>query len=223
MNDENTIYWNPVYERYDKNINKDLLQLFNAAIYALKEEDASLSKAFAQIPHKLENFYCESNRGLAYSVFETALVYIIFKAWIPLVPVSWEEGYPGSSQKKADLVVFDEKTEEVKYLFEAKWWMSNRKYALSSLRKDVLKMMDWEGSHDRFLITFWYSDLSFWKDDRIDILNFTNKPVSIRRHKQIGLIEIYYGAFPTDVRKADWVETKEGYFGISVLKVKTIK
>ena len=171
----------PIYENYNKYLERDLLQLFNSAIYALKEEDACLSKAFAQVPHEFNEFYGECNRGLAYSVFETALVYLIFKAWVPLAPVSWEECYENTNNKKADLVVYDKKTNLVKYLFEAKWWMSNRKYELSSLKNDSYKMMEWEGSHDRFLMTFWYSDLLFFRMISPIYLNLQVNPYQIKK------------------------------------------
>ena len=211
----------PIYENYNKYLERDLLQLFNSAIYALKEEDACLSKAFAQVPHEFNEFYGECNRGLAYSVFETALVYLIFKAWVPLAPVSWEECYENTNNKKADLVVYDKKTNLVKYLFEAKWWMSNRKYELSSLKNDSYKMMEWEGSHDRFLMTFWYSDLLFFENDRSDISKFTSKPISDKKNGKIRLEEVFFGAFPTEVRNKNWSETKEGYFGMSIIQVES--
>lgn len=127
--------FNPVYVWSSEDISPDLLQLCNAAIFALREEDASLSKAFAKIPQNFKDFYSDSNQGLAYEVFETALVYIIFKSWIPLAPTAWEDNYEDDSHKKADLVVYDKETQKAKYIFEAKWWMKNTKIVHETLKK----------------------------------------------------------------------------------------
>jgi hypothetical protein len=65
-------------------------ELFRAALRALEAENGMLAAAFQAAPEGLKPFYARSNLGLAHWVYETQLVYTIFKAWIPLRRTRWE-------------------------------------------------------------------------------------------------------------------------------------
>lgn len=59
--------------------------LFEAATKTLHEEDQLL---FSQMSES--KYYNNVGNGLTYWLYETTLVYIIFRSWLPLHNVAWE-------------------------------------------------------------------------------------------------------------------------------------
>lgn len=80
-------------------------------------------------------------------------------------------------------------------------------------------MVSWDGIVVRHLVTFWFSDLSYWKEDQDEVERFCNGKNFAGRNAKICLKKIFFGAFITDVSKADWARKNQGYFGMSVLKI----
>ncbi len=200
---------NPIHEKTIESLKPELHQLFRTALFALREENASLTKAFIQVPMKFEHFYVNDNKGLAYEVFENIIVYIIFKSWIPLVPTSWRVNYPDSLEKKADLVVYDLKTNKPTYVFEAEWGIDKEIDYYKELSKPE-KMLHWPTNlKGKFLIKFWFTEKDRLNKDKHDIKNLNINFVS--------LTEMYFGLFPTYFRSKG--VSKEGYFAMSILNV----
>ncbi|MFH0901720.1 MAG: hypothetical protein V2A73_13915 [Pseudomonadota bacterium] len=185
----------------------EIKRLLPVAVRALFAEDRRLALALAASPR---NNPCW-NYGLIYSVFETTLVYEIFKALLPMAAVEWEWPYPGSTDK-ADLVVFD--GERANVVIEAKWWMSNQKKVFSLLEVDIEKMLSWKGLDGRYLLTFWHSQNcpEMWKRDLSDVLAFCGQYDGAR------VEPVYAAAFPTDVVT---VRAEGGsYFAMCALSVR---
>ncbi|MDJ0783962.1 MAG: hypothetical protein QNJ22_18470 [Desulfosarcinaceae bacterium] len=191
-----------------------LRRLFRAAARALQAEDASLAKSFAMAPQAFDRFYADSNHGLGYDLFETTLVYFIFKAWIPLTRVAWEQGYEAPDLKWADLVVYD-KDDAPKYVFEAKWWMHETQLKRKQLLKEAVKLLDWAGDHRRFLLTFWYSDYASLEEDLLAVDDFRT---DAHKSSNITFTKVFFGAFPTEIQAEQWA-SRQGYFGMMVLEV----
>lgn len=142
-----------------------LRTLLPIGAHALQLEDQALSLAFAQA--RQHKHPC--NRGLGYTVFESNLVYAIFKSWLPLAEVYWEFPYPGSSEK-ADLVVCE--GGEPFIVLEAKWWMNSWKRTRDVLDSDVRKLLSWsQPIAKRVLLAFWYSrdTPNDWSKDLEDV------------------------------------------------------
>jgi len=175
-------------------------QLMVVAAHALRAMDASLNAAFvASRPLRREKLI-EWNEGLAYHVFETTLVYEVFKAWLPISSVHWEPRYEGGSQKRADLVVVDDGS---KRIFEFKWWLSNNKMVLKGLRQDVDKLRKVrDNTVERILVGLWWG--WNWEQDQKDIerANLPNAPLA------------WLARFPTHVQKRD-----NSYFAVAGLLV----
>jgi hypothetical protein len=95
--------------------------------------------------------------GLAYWLFETTLVYIIFKAWLAAEPrrlIQWERGYGKNLRKKADLTVGEiGKVDEMR--FECKWWNSNNKPTLEAIKYDLGKFANLKKGRG-ILVAFWW-------------------------------------------------------------------
>jgi len=142
-----------------------VIELLDIAVDALRAEDEALRARLEGADDP--GWYKNNNRGVLYWLFETTLVYSVFKAWAPRVHVAWEEGYPGSSEK-ADLVINPKAWQEAKpeikgglagtHIFEAKWWNDESKKTMAAITGDLDKLRGWGGPCCRYLMTFWRSD-----------------------------------------------------------------
>jgi hypothetical protein len=125
--------------------------LLPRAVRALWEEDRRLAEAFAASP--VPNL--QANRGLAYYLFETTLVYAIFKDWLRYCDAACEVGYPDAPTSKADLLVREGGAPTL--VCEAKWWWSNAPYGTRGLEGDIQKLLSWPDPTRKMLLTFWHS------------------------------------------------------------------
>lgn len=175
-----------------------LALLMAAASRALHAEDRDLKRAFELCPSPSRD---ERNQGLGYWVFETTLVYAIFKAWLPLCEVTWEHAYEGSGQK-ADLSVKDG---DATWIFEAKWWPNTQKATMASLHADIEKMRRRQQGRS-FLLTFWTSPSSAWDEERKDVVSIGKEGVSLR----------YVARFNTDVKNTRGKD--ESYFALALFE-----
>lgn len=142
------------------------LSLFRAAVDQLKTEDEVLNAAMSQ-GKATTGGYVDVARGLTYWLFETTLVYIIFRAWVRSAHVAWEPAVGPSSERpdayterrrgaseKCDLVLLGNANSPVA-AFEAKWW--NTEISGKGLLSDVKKLRRTCPTIDKFLLTFWWS------------------------------------------------------------------
>jgi hypothetical protein len=183
----------------------ELQHLLRAAASALEAEDRALALAFSQAAPQRE----PRNHGLAYWVYETGLVYEIFKAWLPLAEVYWEYPYPGTSSLKADLVVLDEAGPSV--VVEAKWWMNNHAKTLAVLDEDAAKLRSWSGTpRERILLCFWYSRADGWEKDLQDVRAYCARTPEPHRPELV-----FAERFPTHLN-----EVSAAFFAIAALRVK---
>jgi hypothetical protein len=142
----------------------ELYRLCKVATEAHEKEDVVLRQALdAQ-----SAAYSDVAHGLTYWLFETTLVYIIFRSWAPLANVAWEhavgekrvrpsaftDGRRGASEK-CDLVLRGEGNVP-RAAFEAKWWNSNAPAAGAMLQADVRKLRRTCAGTHKYLITFWW-------------------------------------------------------------------
>ncbi|MCA9619778.1 MAG: hypothetical protein KC731_12215 [Myxococcales bacterium] len=130
---------------------EELTQLCRVALAALHEEERRLNLAFTSSAEHLE--YAHINRGLAYWLYETTLVYVVFRAWIPLVHVTWDYDR-GAKRGPIDLTV--RKNGELVRAFEAKHWMHNGNGPLDRLEQDRQKLSA-SGAPKQYLMTFWHT------------------------------------------------------------------
>ncbi|MEP7124129.1 MAG: hypothetical protein ABJE95_24595 [Byssovorax sp.] len=162
-----------------------LMRLLRAAAEALQSEEHVLNKAFER---GSAAFYGGVNQGLAYHLYETTLVYLIFKSWLPLTEVVWDahkaRGYGGAM----DLVVFNE--HKPRYAFEAKWWNYGKAEVL--FEHDISKLRHFKSQQDArgFLITFWWASA-----DKLDA--YSRKVANVAT--QNGWQRIYQARFPIQV------------------------
>ncbi len=177
----------------------DLLRILRAAATALEEEDARLRAAFTNAPPELQSFYGRTplerggphatNRGLAYPLFESTLVYTIFRAWIPLVPVIWDYDRAGA-RGPIDLTVrHDPESNKTKWAFEAKWWGNSA--GTRAMTTDTRKLEEPGVTADRrFLLGLWWC--------RADNYGTWNEEV-IRACSDSGWSRVFAATFPTDI------------------------
>jgi hypothetical protein len=180
----------------------DLHSLLLRGLEALQQENESLAAAFQPPQQPPRSFYKETNQSLAYWVFETTLVYILFKAWLPSERVRWEDGYPGSRKNKADLVIFrDDNNPKARWVFEAKWWLIMSDKMLRFIRADLEKLLRWRDTDGRVLLAFWYSPQHRRQKDLNEVDLFCHNP--------IGSVQprcVFAGEFPIHTKwtKHDW-------------------
>jgi hypothetical protein len=162
--------------------------LFPAAMKILVAEDHALRDLF-------ENSPCTRSReldghpGLAYGLYETTLVYLLFKAWLPHVDLEWESAYSNKPSHHCDLVVHSPHL-----FFEAKWWGSMQGKTLNALGIDVQRLREVHDADGRFLLTFWWN---FDKDAAIDEQEIDGLA---QRLNEGDLHPRYYARFRTVVR-----------------------
>lgn len=168
-----------------------LRRLLTLAAEALYDEDDALYAAFSASPSSA--FGPARNHGLAYWLFETTLVYFVFKRWLLAgFGAEWEYPYLGDRQAKADLITVDTQNAPDR-LFEVKWW--NRDDAKTNQRviDDVRKLLSWDGTIHRYLITFWTENIEDF-----------NRPLEDERHlercqKLVGSEIVHASRFPTAI------------------------
>lgn len=169
--------------------------LFRAAVDGLEAEDRILAAAISQ-GNNTHGGYKDVAPGLAYWLFETTLVYVIFRAWVSSRHVAWEHALAPSAvradayteprrgaSEKCDLMLLGADGEP-EAAFEAKWW--NSALAGSSLLADVKKLRRTCPTIDKFLLTFWTST-----DAEKDL---KDAQVFCERN---GLALVYCASFPT--------------------------
>jgi|JI10StandDraft_1071094.scaffolds.fasta_scaffold09712_11 hypothetical protein len=187
-----------------------LRRLLRAAVLSLRAEDAELATRFASAPAPLD--YSDDSHGLAYGVFETALVYEIFKAWLPLASTEWESNYDEGA-RKVDLAVWPEPAkDDLVWLFEAKWWGGMSQKHLGFLDADCAKMLNRKTAAARFLTTFWYNDDRNWEEDLGAVRAFC-----ARRQDGYTAKAVYAASFPTH-----WVKARDpsgAYFAMGVFAI----
>lgn len=180
--------------------NEDLSEACREALVALRREDLFLRTAF----ERRTDWRASLHKGLTYKVFETTLVYLMFRAWVDHGRrAEWEVPYPKPNQSQiADLVLLPEGRSASPTVIEAKWWLGNDAETLESLRGDVERLNQWSSS-TRVLLTFWWSAVGSWasagpRGDRAKIREGL---------AEIGLEErpFFLGAFHTHVpHNKDW-------------------
>lgn len=153
-----------------------LEQLADIAKAGLEEEDKLLSGLLSkQVPASAESgsaakkrAFGRVGRGLSYWLYETTLVYLVWRSWI-------KEGVPAaldwtvadlsfgektasklSKGRRFDLVVFDDNN--IRFAFEAKWWNNSSKGTRAQLRRDANKMRKEPmlAAADKYLLVFWH-------------------------------------------------------------------
>lgn len=175
-----------VYAPHDK----PLIQLLRIAGAALHEEERALNGAFAGSTERA--FYQETPQGLAYWLYETTLVYLIFKRWVAMAPVvwDWDRGRRGGA---LDLVVRQRRARtKIRYAFEAKWWNAGGP-ALFANDDSKLQAL----SHGRgFVMAFWWSESSRLPKHDSAVGDFS---------RRAGWSRIYQATFPMHHhRRGDW-------------------
>ena len=157
---------------------RELRGLFQAALDALRAEDESLKACFFD-GEKQRHPTGRGAPGLTYWLFETTLVYFIFKAWLPKVHDVWEHVLEANSKlrpepysqgrkgahEKCDLAILDA-AGIVQAAFEAKWWNNSTSRTQNSLRADASKLRRAfpDGGVEKYLLTFWWGTDTFKKD-----------------------------------------------------------
>ncbi len=186
-----------------------LVLLLRLAVRALAEEDASLARAFAQGMVEASTFYGGRNHGLAYCVYETQIVYQVFKSWLPHERVRSEYAAYREAQKRADLVVLDDQ-DRPRWVFEAKWWGRDTSRMRACLETEIAKLGSCSSAAARkFLLTFWWTenaDAAGVAQAEVDAFCTRNDGVHLR----------YTDSFPTDCAAS---ASRRGLFTVALLEV----
>lgn len=203
-----------------KSLDTKYIALFERASAALAKENRALERAFAATKAKNGHHYLKVGHGLTYWLFETTLVYVIFKDWLRDTPVVWEHALARSrdekkGQKTVDLVVFDDGREEaaVEAAIEAKWWNDSRKKTRSSLESDVKKLRaGFPDAKRRYLMTFWWckrDEAEFRKE-----LRSAKKTIRELSDALGGLRHLASTPIPTKLS-----DGSDGYFVLTAIRV----
>jgi hypothetical protein len=160
----------------DRKLDEKYAVLFRLASDALGEEDRALRRRFSRARGAQAGAYADVAHGLTYWLFETTLVYTVFKRWLADHPVGWEHATrdrrPSSvvakgSRPKCDLVVFSDWTMRApEAAIEAKWWNDGSTKGTRAILKDVAKLRRNYGDPvRRYLLTFWWGrEIGFAED-----------------------------------------------------------
>lgn len=159
--------------------------LLRRAAHALWEEDRRIAEAFAASPGD----YTKTNQGLGYWLFETTLVYVIFKEWLRHCEAGWEVSYPDRAAQKADLLVRERN--EPKLVFEAKWWGGGSETERRGREGDVSRLLAWKEPVRRYQLLFW---LNKQANRERDVAELDDYVASV---KAATLQLTYLGRFPT--------------------------
>jgi hypothetical protein len=134
---------------------EDLVDLLKAAALALEDEERTLHTAYMAGNIVYPGFHQRRNvnEGLAFRLYETSIMYVIYKAWLPRVPVAWDYER-GAVRGAIDLVVLDTVDHDrALWAFEAKWW--NRESDEKWLVADFDKLAAYEASR-RLVLALWF-------------------------------------------------------------------
>ncbi|MBA3375758.1 MAG: hypothetical protein H0U00_08095 [Actinobacteria bacterium] len=147
---------------------KELASLMELAAVALKEEDRRLAKAIDAGRKTRHRTLTEVGSGLSYWVYETTLVYLIWRAWIEngkLAAWDWtasglaadRSSIRGRGGLRFDLVAFADKPTSV---FEAKWWNVETTAMRDALVADASKLRGSLvlGGAKKYLLVFWHEE-----------------------------------------------------------------
>lgn len=167
-----------------------LADLLPAAAEALLAEDRQLQQLMRTSPRS--ETAPPRNNGIGYGLFETTLVHLMFKAWLPLADVDVEVSYPGRRASRADLVVSDRQL-----YFEAKWWGSMQRATIDAIAADVDRLASVPGAAGRYLLLFWWS---YVKDEVLDWNQVEGIETALGR---AGVRPIYYADFLTHMHSGD--------------------
>jgi hypothetical protein len=149
---------------WPKNSRSDFQKACRLAACALYAEDRALRAAMradARTKYARERQWKGTERGaafgLTYWLYETTLVYLIFRAWARRWYVKWDWARIGNSRRRLDLVLeVGRRSRECG--LEAKWW--NTRQGGWSMTYDQEKLRDWRrGNKQRreaFLVAFWW-------------------------------------------------------------------
>ncbi|HTA88523.1 MAG TPA: hypothetical protein VK745_03070 [Polyangiaceae bacterium] len=167
------------------------VQLGGLAADALSKEDVALREALRNSIAASQ--YKECAAGLTYWLFETTLVFVVFKAWAPHRYVEWDCTGPTNrvtrQKNPIDLVVKEQSGRELG--IEAKWWNSQR--VELSLDTDANKLLNWidegaEGKRAAFLLAFWWTTEASLLHNQKEALEWCK-----RKGRQL----VYRSSFPT--------------------------
>lgn len=229
---KNSEPWENVVEFYRTGLDRNLKKLFKAALLTLRDEDKKLQCLFeSAVP---DDLYNDTSHGLAYWLYETTIVYLIFKAWILYGKTIWDSGYDKSlppqidevinrkNRKYCDLVVNIGKEQ---FFFEVKWWRNMHKKTLGALQKDVNKLRKNKKNATGYLITLWYSwEQNHWiKNDNSPNKTNTDIEEVAKFSSSNGCKIEYFGAFPTHFcfcqKNSSPIQKPEAYFAMAIFKV----
>lgn len=206
----------------------DLADLFLSAAEALLKEDTRLETAFRRVSRGAEArgaggavdaAYGTVGHGLSYWLYETTLVYLVFRSWIEAgYAVAWDwtgvdlEARARSSvgdvrperKKRYDLVQFGA-NRQIKRVFEAKWWNTND---MGRLEGDVQKLSfqserPTQGA-ERYLLVFWWGT-NFDKDRNTSEELANASRLKVLAHAHFAADVVCHG------------RRSEGYFAIGLI------
>lgn len=200
---------------YDKKHVPAFFDLFEAATAALEVEDTLLREAI-RTGQPTKGGYANVAHGLSYWLFETTLVYFVFRAWVMRSRVAWEhavgpkatraneyvEGRRGASEK-CDLMLLDEH-DKPRAAFEAKWW--NCSAGDKPLMNDANKLRRNCADLDKYILAFWWSVSRDGSDHDIK--------TAAEFCERNGLCLVYVGTFDTQL-----ANQTEGCFSLGVIAV----
>jgi len=184
------------------------VELGRLATLALYEEDRSL---FAAMKGGAGTRFAKESAGLTYWLYETTMVYFIFKAWAARFYVrwDWEPAPPRNASRRVGLLDMAVAIgqDEPNLAFEAKWW-NNAKGELS-MSEDAKRLQAWvaqQAGRRGFLMAFWWSDAN---QIDADMRKATAHPVAK------GWTHVFRGSFLTNRAQND---TTRRFF-IEIIKV----
>jgi hypothetical protein len=159
------------------------------ATVALQREDRALNLALRQ---NQTEAYAKVNQGLGYWLYETTLVYVIFKAWAPMLHVVWDWPASAGQKRRADLQILEDG--KTSHAFEAKWCNTG---ANAALKSDAQKIRTtFSGTPRRFLLAFWWNKVEKADAD----IKWLEHQCAKDACNASGW---FVGRFTTDVRRAD--------------------
>jgi len=133
-------------------VGDELRRLLRVAAKALQAED-QLLRAALEAQEDIQGTTIANGRGLTYWVYETTLVYTIWKAWLHEAHVEWEvKKEHNGSQKWFDLKLRLPKP----LLVEAKWWNANTKAAMDAVASDIKKLEEAGPAESGLFLAFWW-------------------------------------------------------------------
>jgi hypothetical protein len=155
------------------------LQLGRLAASTLYREDAELHASLSLSASRASYSQCAA--GLSYWVYETTLVYLIFKAWAPHKHVVWDWDGPQNAtsgrKNPIDLILEVEPGRQIG--IEAKWWNSTTKRVELGLDADASKLLSWVATKPAqrtgFLLAFWWTDSERLEKDQSDAASWRQR------------------------------------------------